>query len=92
VVNQVDIIARAPGLLAGYRHTGIEVLLTPSWSLWLSPPWWLQLWADVSAIYSDLHSRRLGVLLDHHVGLYCQRIGAQSSDSTLRTPHSALRT
>ena len=76
VVNQVDIIARAPGLLAGYRHTGIEVLLTPAWSLWVSPPWWLQLWADLWAVWSDVRNRRLGVLIDHHVSLYCQRLGA----------------
>ncbi len=78
LVNQVDIVPRVPGLLAGYRHTGIEVLLTPA-SWWVSPPCWLRLWADLWAVYSDLHNRRLGVLLDHHIGLYCQRIGAAQS-------------
>ena len=79
VVNQIDIVPRSPGLACGYRHAGVQILLTPSWTYWVSPPWWLRLYADFRAVLSDARTRKFGLLADHHIGLYAQRLGACQS-------------
>ena len=74
VVNQLDIVPRLPPLLAGYRHVGETVLLGRLGSMWVGPGWFRQLGADALSVWRDRHSRRLGVLLDHHISLYQQAL------------------
>jgi predicted lipase len=90
IINQLDIIPRFPGLLCGYRRTGIEVLLTPSWSYWVSPPWWLRLYADMRAVVSDVRTRKIGLLADHHVGIYNLRLTGQSARPSQQSTNPSI--
>jgi len=74
LVNQVDIVPRVPGLLAGYRHCGREVYLPAFGPMRFEPGWPMTVLCDAVSIALDYRNRRLGLLADHHVGHYAQRI------------------
>lgn len=75
-VNQLDIVPRVPGWLAGFRHVGQCEFFTPvgapfALPLVANPRWWFMALSDAWGIWKDYRiSRELSALEDHHIDRY----------------------
>ena len=64
VVAAGDAVPLVPGILAGYRHVGIEIFLDGR--IWIQPSRWCEIIADSWRVWWAIHTGDLDFLLDYH--------------------------
>ena len=79
VVNALDIVPRMPSRWLGYRKAEMDVLMPASGCLVFNPSRVRRRLADLRAVWSDWHNRRVGLVADHFIANYQQRLGIGSS-------------
>ena len=73
-VNEIDIVSRVPGVAVGYSHAGNLIYLSASGKPRTNPGLGWRLLHDLRAIWADVRRRKLGLLADHSVELYRERL------------------
>lgn len=99
-VNEADIVPRAPGLLAGYRHAGNEVFLNAECGIDFNPPWWRKARSDAAGMLKAWwRARKFGAvpcdvaglramadpLEDHLIASYGRRLGVETTETRRNT-------
>ena len=65
VIAAGDLVPLAPGLLVGYRHVGIEIMLT-SYGIFARPPHCWEIMQDSGRLLWALKCRRPAVIVKYH--------------------------
>ena len=74
LVNNVDIVPRSPALFTGYRHTKRNIYISEDGSLYFNPPFPIRIVLDLMAIWYDFRKLQFGLLKDHAIEDYKERL------------------
>jgi len=74
IVNENDIVPRVPGVLAGYRHCGTEILLFNPVGWGVNPSIWMKLLSDALGLWVAYRKKCDVLITEHFIAAYQSRI------------------